>query len=66
VKKKYESFNVQGYGAFVFKEKLKILKLEMKNWSKEKFGGSKENMVVDNINNLGLKEEIEGLSLKVA
>ncbi|KAL5124420.1 hypothetical protein HKD37_02G004816 [Glycine soja] len=56
VKKKYESYN----------EKLKILKLEIKNWSKEKFEGSKENMIVDNINNLGLKEEIEGLSLELA
>ena len=68
VKKKHASFEVQGCGAFAFKEKLKKLNVEIEKWGKEKFGDLKENMgmLVNCINNLDMKEAIKGLSLEVA
>lgn len=50
------------------KKKLKLLKGEIKKWSKENFGKSKEYVedLVSNINKLDMKEEIEGLSLDIS
>ena len=38
VRLKWENFDVQGSGIYVFKEKLKKLKAELKIWNKEVFG----------------------------
>jgi len=67
VKKYYDSYSIQGWGAYVFKEKLKLLKKWIKVWSIDKFGDPNEKLehLVSSINKKDLQEEIEGLSLEV-
>jgi len=38
VRKAYKSYNVQGWGAYVVKEKLKLLKKIINKWSVDKVG----------------------------
>lgn len=38
VEEKWRGYSVSGWGIFVFKEKLKLLKDDIKVWSTEKFG----------------------------
>lgn len=68
VKKAYEWYNIQGWGAFVVKEKLKHLKKDIKKWIVEKFGSQQAliESLVSNINNMNSKEELGGISLEEA
>ena len=70
MKRVYDSFQVQGWGAFFFffKGKLKLLKKEVGVRSLEKFSEHRFRIqdLVKNINNLNMKEEMDGMSLEVA
>jgi len=45
VKKTWEEVQISRWSAFVFKEKLKILKKAIKEWSKEAYGGIQQKIV---------------------
>ncbi|XP_057419451.1 uncharacterized protein LOC130713677 [Lotus japonicus] len=66
VEKTLAENQVVGWGAFVLKEKLKRLKLKLKDWNKEVFGDlrTRRNGVVQKINELDQKEEVMGLSIE--
>lgn len=38
VSEKWNTFNIQGWGGYVVKKKLKLLKVELKKWREEVFG----------------------------
>lgn len=64
MEKRYASLQVQGWGAFKFKEKLKMLKKELRRWNKEKYGNleNESKKIVENIAALDIKDEQVGLS----
>ena len=57
LREKWPSYEVQGGGMYIFKEKLKKLKVDLKVWNKEIFG---------NVNQLGegLQKRINELDIK--
>lgn len=59
----WSKLDVQGRGLFVLKEKLKILKGNLKRWNSEIFGdvNTKKKETVDRINALELKAEVSPL-----
>lgn len=60
----WSSLAIQGRGAFVFKEKLKMLKQKIKQWDKDNVGDLDKRCkdLVVTMNQLDIKEEGEGLS----
>lgn len=38
VEQKFSSYNIEGWGAFVVKEKIKMMKKDLKEWNREVFG----------------------------
>jgi hypothetical protein len=58
------SQNVVGWMGFVLKEKLKGLKVSLKEWHKLEFGGGEERIVtiIDDIKELDVRGEVVGLS----
>ncbi|XP_057432355.1 uncharacterized protein LOC130725120 [Lotus japonicus] len=62
VSSSWSNLSIKGWGAFVFKEKLKLLKHELKQWNKEKVGDldRKCKELVKSINVLDLKAEEGG------
>jgi hypothetical protein len=64
VKGEWESYQVGGWMGYVLKEKLKRLKGALKKWNKEVYGNvdSKIAVLIDDIEELDLKGEVEGLS----
>lgn len=65
VEEAWRNQNVSGWMSFVLKEKLKGLKVKIKEWNKEEYGGMEERVekLVEEINDLDeLSEEVRGLS----
>ncbi|GKV15742.1 hypothetical protein SLEP1_g26499 [Rubroshorea leprosula] len=64
VRDKWSSFEIDGWGCYKLKEKLKMLKKELKAWNKEVFGVIDRNMDAarEEIKQLDEKEENEGLT----
>ncbi|XP_057426056.1 uncharacterized protein LOC130719419 [Lotus japonicus] len=65
VKQSWEGIHIDGWGAFVLKQKLKALKSNLKSWNHEVFGDlrKRRNDAVQRINDLDKKEEEGGLSV---
>ncbi|KAL8523184.1 hypothetical protein ACS0TY_013234 [Phlomoides rotata] len=61
--KKWNSYNVQGWKSFILKEKLKLLKADLKTWSRDIFGEMNQKMEVqkETIDKLDRFDEIFGL-----
>ncbi|GLT52165.1 hypothetical protein SLA2020_255190 [Shorea laevis] len=61
---KWRSFEIEGWGCYKLKEKLKMLKMELKAWNKEVFGGVDRNIDAarEEIKQLDEKEENGGLT----
>lgn len=61
---KWGTSEVQGWGAFVVKEKLKLLKTEIKEWNVHTFGNMEENISksIEGIRLVDVKGEGEDLS----
>jgi len=63
VRRKWVSYEVQGRGIYIFKEKLKKLKVDLKVWNKEDFGdvnlASEE--LLKRINVLDAQDDVRGL-----
>lgn len=66
VEASWSSIQVEGWGAFVVKEKLKELKQQLKVWNKEVFGNlnTKRNELVLELNALDKKAEEAPLSVE--
>ncbi|GKV49843.1 hypothetical protein SLEP1_g56570 [Rubroshorea leprosula] len=60
----WRSFEIDGWGCYKLKEKLKMLKMELKAWNKEVFGGVDRNIDTarEEIKRLDEKEENGGLT----
>lgn len=56
---KWKNYEVQGWGGFVVEEKLKMLRGDIKIWSKEKYGtiDSKIEVALKEFHNLDLMQE---------
>lgn len=64
VEKHWSEFRVEGWGAFVLKEKLKLLKTALRSWNSEVFGDMNvlRKKLVLRINELDEKAESEGIN----
>lgn len=63
VRGKWEDYSVEGLGGYVLKEKLKFLKMDLKNWNKEVFG-ARDSKIEErklNIFQLDIIDEVLGL-----
>ncbi|KAL8533767.1 hypothetical protein ACS0TY_009966 [Phlomoides rotata] len=63
VMEKWNSYDISGWGGFVLKEKLKLLKADLKTWNKESFGAldSRIERHRKAIQELDMKDESTGL-----
>lgn len=64
VEKTWEEIHVQGWGAHVLKEKLKLLKAFLRTWNKEVFGDvrKQKRAIIEDLAKLDKKKEEEGLT----
>lgn len=55
---------VSGWGAFILKEKLKLLKAALRRWNSNVFGdvNASRKRIILKLNELDVKAEIEGLN----
>ncbi|XP_068491904.1 uncharacterized protein [Phaseolus vulgaris] len=63
IKSKWESYLVQGNEILVLKEKLKMLKSDLKGWNKEVFGHNDKIKldILRNIRELDMRDDVDGL-----
>ena len=63
IKSKWENYMVQGNEILVLKEKLKMLKSDMKGWNKDVFGHVDKIKleILRNIQELDMRDDVEGL-----
>lgn len=63
VESTWKSYQVQGWGGFVIKEKLKLLKEDLKKWNHEVFGNidKKIGELKNEIRDLDIEDEAQGL-----
>lgn len=59
----WQGLQVEGCSAYMLKEKLKLFKAKLKQWNKEVFGdiNRKQSEIVEKLNSLELKAEVEDL-----
>lgn len=63
VSRKWDSYNIDGWGSFIMKEKLKLLKEDLKKWNVEVFGNLENNIEIQRqeIQKYDLIDDIFGL-----
>lgn len=66
VEEEWENLQVEGWGAYVFKEKLKALKNKLKDWNKQVFGdiNNRRKDVVRDMNLLDANSEFDDLDVE--
>jgi len=63
IKSKWESYVVQGNEIIVLKEKLKMLKSDLKGWNKDVFGHTEKIKldILRNIQELDMRDDVDSL-----
>lgn len=66
VREQWLNWKVEGWGMFVLKEKLKLIKRKLKEWHKSHTQNldGKINSAKEELNNIESKDELEGLSME--